>query len=135
MLQSLLVPLDGSEFSERTLFLAQALAKATGGSLHLAHVQAFGDQPAQLRQPGHAPSAGRGLLEEARLLDGDGQVGRQLFQVGDVIRGERVRSVADQVQHAEAFRFADDRHADAGQQAFSDAVCVQGDGARAVIPE
>lgn len=38
MLQSLLVPLDGSEFSEGTLSLAQALAKATGGSLHLAHV-------------------------------------------------------------------------------------------------
>jgi nucleotide-binding universal stress UspA family protein len=38
MLQSLLVPLDGSEFSERTLALAQALAKATGSSLHLVHV-------------------------------------------------------------------------------------------------
>lgn len=38
MLQSLLVPLDGSEFSERTLGLAQGLAKATGASLHLAHV-------------------------------------------------------------------------------------------------
>jgi len=38
MLQSLLVPLDGSEFSERTLPLAQALAKATGASLHLVHV-------------------------------------------------------------------------------------------------
>ncbi len=38
MLQSLLVPLDGSEFSELALPLAQALAKATGASLHLAHV-------------------------------------------------------------------------------------------------
>ncbi|MEJ2205339.1 MAG: universal stress protein [Gemmatimonadota bacterium] len=38
MLQSLLVPLDGSEFSERTLPLARGLAKATGASLHLAHV-------------------------------------------------------------------------------------------------
>jgi nucleotide-binding universal stress UspA family protein len=38
MLQSLLVPLDGSEFSERALPLAQALAKATGASLHLVHV-------------------------------------------------------------------------------------------------
>lgn len=38
MLQSLLVPLDGSEFSERTLSLAQGLAKATGASLHLVHV-------------------------------------------------------------------------------------------------
>ncbi|HSG08415.1 MAG TPA: universal stress protein [Longimicrobiales bacterium] len=38
MLQSLLVPLDGSEFSERTLSLACDLAKATGASLHLAHV-------------------------------------------------------------------------------------------------
>ncbi|MDP2957433.1 MAG: universal stress protein [Longimicrobiales bacterium] len=38
MLQSLLVPLDGSEFSERTLGVAQHLAKATGASLHLAHV-------------------------------------------------------------------------------------------------
>jgi len=38
MLQSLLVPLDGSEFSERTLPLAQSLAKTTGASLHLAHV-------------------------------------------------------------------------------------------------
>ena len=38
MLQSLLVPRDGSEFSERTLSLASGLAKATGASLHLAHV-------------------------------------------------------------------------------------------------
>ena len=38
MLQSLLVPLDGSEFSERTLPLARGLARATGASLHLAHV-------------------------------------------------------------------------------------------------
>ncbi|HSW31062.1 MAG TPA: universal stress protein [Longimicrobiales bacterium] len=38
MLQSLLVPLDGSEFSERTLSLGQNLAKATGASLHLVHV-------------------------------------------------------------------------------------------------
>jgi nucleotide-binding universal stress UspA family protein len=38
MLQSLLVPLDGSDFSERTLPLARGLAQATGASLHLAHV-------------------------------------------------------------------------------------------------
>ncbi len=38
MLQSLLVPLDGSEFSERTLGVAQHLAKVTGACLHLAHV-------------------------------------------------------------------------------------------------
>lgn len=38
MLQSLIVPLDGSEFSERTLPLAGRLAKATGADLHLAHV-------------------------------------------------------------------------------------------------
>jgi len=38
MLQSLLVPLDGSEFSERTLPLARGLADATGAALHLAHV-------------------------------------------------------------------------------------------------
>jgi nucleotide-binding universal stress UspA family protein len=38
MIQSLLVPLDGSEFSERTLPLAHGLAKVTGASLHLAHV-------------------------------------------------------------------------------------------------
>lgn len=38
MLQSLLVPLDGSSFSEGTLPLARGLARATGASLHLAHV-------------------------------------------------------------------------------------------------
>ena len=38
MFQSLLVPLDGSKFSERTLPLAHGLAKATGACLHLAHV-------------------------------------------------------------------------------------------------
>ena len=38
MLESLLVPLDGSEFSERTLPLARGLASATGATLHLAHV-------------------------------------------------------------------------------------------------
>lgn len=38
MLKSLLVPLDGSEFSERALPLACRLARTTGASLHLAHV-------------------------------------------------------------------------------------------------
>lgn len=38
MLQSLLVPLDGSEFSERSLPLACGLARATGARLHLALV-------------------------------------------------------------------------------------------------
>jgi len=38
MFHSLLVPLDGSEFSERSLPLARGLARATGASLHLAHV-------------------------------------------------------------------------------------------------
>jgi len=38
MLHSLLVPLDGSEFSERSLPLARRLAGATGASMHLAHV-------------------------------------------------------------------------------------------------
>ena len=38
MLRSLVVPLDGSEFSERTLPLAGRLAAATGAELHLAHV-------------------------------------------------------------------------------------------------
>ena len=38
MLRSLLVPLDGSGFSERSLPLAREVARATGASLHLAHV-------------------------------------------------------------------------------------------------
>lgn len=38
MLKSLLVPLDGSEFSERALPLACRLARTTGAALHLAHV-------------------------------------------------------------------------------------------------
>ncbi len=38
MFQSLLVPLDGSEFSERTLPIAGGLARATGAALHVAHV-------------------------------------------------------------------------------------------------
>ena len=38
MLQSLLVPLDGSEFSERTLHLAERLSQSTGAALHLVHV-------------------------------------------------------------------------------------------------
>lgn len=38
MLQSLLVPLDGSAFSERALTLAQGLARPTGAALHLAQV-------------------------------------------------------------------------------------------------
>ena len=38
MFQSLLVPLDGSSFSERTLTLAQNLARPHGAALHLAHV-------------------------------------------------------------------------------------------------
>jgi nucleotide-binding universal stress UspA family protein len=38
MLRSLLVPLDGSTFSERSLPFAGKVAHATGGSVHLAHV-------------------------------------------------------------------------------------------------
>lgn len=38
MLHSLLVPLDGSEFSERSLPLARGIARATGAAMHLAHV-------------------------------------------------------------------------------------------------
>lgn len=38
MFKSLLVPLDGSEFSERTLPLVRGIARATGASLHLAYV-------------------------------------------------------------------------------------------------
>jgi nucleotide-binding universal stress UspA family protein len=38
MLRSLLVPLDGSDLSERSLPLAAQVARATGAQLHLAHV-------------------------------------------------------------------------------------------------
>ena len=38
MLRSLLVPLDGTRFSEYALPLAEGVARATGASLHLAHV-------------------------------------------------------------------------------------------------
>lgn len=38
MLRSLLVPLDGSKFSEDSLPFAGEIARATGASLHLAHV-------------------------------------------------------------------------------------------------
>jgi nucleotide-binding universal stress UspA family protein len=38
MLRSLLVPLDGTRFSELALPLAEGIAQATGASLHLAHV-------------------------------------------------------------------------------------------------
>lgn len=38
MLRSLLVPLDGSSFSERSLPLAGEIARATGATVHLAHV-------------------------------------------------------------------------------------------------
>lgn len=40
MLESLLVPLDGTEFSERSLALAGGLARSTGAKLHVAHVHA-----------------------------------------------------------------------------------------------
>jgi nucleotide-binding universal stress UspA family protein len=38
MMQSLLVPLDGSTYSEQSLPLATELARATGATVHLAHV-------------------------------------------------------------------------------------------------
>lgn len=38
MLRSILVPLDGSEFSERSLPLAGEVARASGAAVHLAHV-------------------------------------------------------------------------------------------------
>ena len=38
MLRSLLVPLDGTRFSELALPIAEGIAQATGASLHLAHV-------------------------------------------------------------------------------------------------
>src|SRR4029079_10340123 len=40
MYRSILVPLDGSPFSEHALPLALALARRTGATLHLAHVHA-----------------------------------------------------------------------------------------------
>ncbi len=40
MLESLLVPLDGTEFSERSLTLAGGIARRTGVKLHVAHVHA-----------------------------------------------------------------------------------------------
>ena len=38
MLRSLLVPLDGTRFSELALPIAEGIAQVTGASLHLAHV-------------------------------------------------------------------------------------------------
>lgn len=38
MLRSLLVPLDGSRFSESSLRFAGRVARSSGGSLHMAHV-------------------------------------------------------------------------------------------------
>lgn len=38
MLRSILVPLDGSDFGERSLPLASRIARGSGASLHLAHV-------------------------------------------------------------------------------------------------
>ena len=40
MFRSLLIPLDGSEFSERSLPLARSIARRTGAEVHLAAASA-----------------------------------------------------------------------------------------------
>ena len=51
MFKSLLVPLDGSEFSERSLPLVRGIARATGASLHFAHVHVSHPPDALLSNP------------------------------------------------------------------------------------
>lgn len=86
MLRSLLVPLDGTRFSERALPIAEGIAQATGASLHLAHVHVPHPPDALLSSPSFSWEGGD--LEE---LDQRDQAGEQAYldQLAD-----RVRKVA-----------------------------------------
>ena len=62
MFKSLLVPLDGSEFSERSLPLVREVARASGASLHFAHVQEL-SPPEDLFTTSQFHRAGRGKVD------------------------------------------------------------------------
>lgn len=85
MLRSLLVPLDGTRFSERALPLAEGIAQATGASLHLAHVHVPHPPEALLSSPSFVWEGGD--LDE---LDQRDQAGEQAY----------LDSLADRVRKA-----------------------------------
>jgi nucleotide-binding universal stress UspA family protein len=77
MLRSLLVPLDGSTFSEHSLPLASRVARASGASVHLAHVhvpyepeQLLANTQFQFEGVSMAEYDGHHLDEERDYLEG-----------------------------------------------------------------
>ncbi|MDZ7780667.1 MAG: universal stress protein [Gemmatimonadota bacterium] len=86
MFQTLLVPLDGSEFSERSVPLARGLARASSGALHLVQVHppavaghmlsssqfAYRSLDLEAYAERHREEAGRHLEQLANKLSGDG---------------------------------------------------------------
>lgn len=77
MLESLLVPLDGSKFSETSLSLAGHVARSTGARLHLAHVhvayepdQLLASTPFQYEGVNMAEYDARHLEQEQEYLAG-----------------------------------------------------------------
>ncbi|MBM4185310.1 MAG: universal stress protein [Gemmatimonadetes bacterium] len=115
MLRSLMVPLDGSDFSEHSLPLASRLARSGGGAVHLAHVHTP-YEPDQLLfttpfQFEHANVAeydalrrdkeedymsglaarltGEGTVADAKVLDGT-QVADALLEYADRVGSEMI---------------------------------------------
>ncbi|MDH5589677.1 MAG: universal stress protein [Gemmatimonadota bacterium] len=127
MLQSLLVPLDGSEFSERTLPLVRGLARATGATVHVAHVHTPHRPDGLLMNPQfhfegldmeeydqrHRSKEARYLKEVVeRLTDGEDAVVDSVILDGEVA-GE-VASYADKV-HADMVVIATHAHSGIGR--------------------
>ena len=113
MLKSILVPLDGSKFSETSLPLATKLASATGAKLHLAQVhvpyepdQLLANTPFQFEGVDMAAyDAHRLEQDQAYIAD----LGRRLGQDGPCVEGRLLEGhkVADRLAE-----YATEVHAD-----------------------
>jgi nucleotide-binding universal stress UspA family protein len=115
MLRSLLVPLDGSKFSEDILPFAGEIARATGASLHLAHVHvpyepehllgntqfqyegvnfreyddAYREQEEKYLTDLASRLAGDGAPSDAKVLN-DGEIAEELAEYADEVHSDMI---------------------------------------------
>ena len=118
MMKSIVVPLDGSKFSESSLPLATELARATGARLHLAQVHVPYEPEQLLAKVGTGSLRGLDLdTEGLRPLLAGREVGVDLLAVGEVVRqygvdvGEfqRVERLDDRLGRCATLEGADDQ--------------------------